>query len=54
MKRLNIAIIGLGNIGCYLYKYLKKNKKILSKKIIVYQILFIFQQKVDLKKGYKD
>ena len=32
MKRLNIAIIGLGNIGCYLYKYLKKNKKILSKK----------------------
>ena len=32
MKRLNIAIIGLGNIGSYLYKYLKKNKKILSKK----------------------
>ncbi len=32
MKKLNIAIIGLGNIGSYLYKYLKKNKKILSKK----------------------
>ena len=32
MKRLNIAIIGLGNIGSYLNKYLKKNKKILSKK----------------------
>ena len=29
---LNIAIIGLGNIGSYLYKYLQKNKKILSKK----------------------
>ena len=32
MKKLNIAIIGLGNIGSYLYKYLIKNKKILSKK----------------------
>ena len=32
MKKLNIAIIGLGNIGSYLYKYLKKNKNILSKK----------------------
>ena len=31
-KSLNIAIIGLGNIGTYLYKYLKTNKKILSKK----------------------
>ena len=27
MKKLNIAIIGLGNIGSYLYKFLKKNKK---------------------------
>ena len=32
MKRLNIAIIGLGNIGSYLFNYLNKNKKILSKK----------------------
>ena len=32
MKKLNIAIVGLGNIGSYLYRYLKKNKKILSKK----------------------
>ena len=30
--RLNIAIIGLGNIGTYLYKFLENNKKILSKK----------------------
>ena len=30
MKKLNIAIIGLGNIGSYLYKYLKDNKKILT------------------------
>ena len=29
---MNIAIIGLGNIGSYLYKYLLSNQKILSKK----------------------
>ncbi len=31
-KELNIAIVGLGNIGSYLYKYLNKNRNILSKK----------------------
>ena len=29
-NKLNIAIVGLGNIGSYLYKYLKTNKKILD------------------------
>ena len=32
MKRLNIAIVGLGNIGSYLFKYLNENKKILTEK----------------------
>ncbi|MDC1158537.1 homoserine dehydrogenase [Pelagibacteraceae bacterium] len=32
MKKLNIAIIGLGNIGSYLFKYLNKNKNILTEK----------------------
>ncbi len=32
MKKLNIAIIGLGNIGSYLFKYLNKNKQILTEK----------------------
>ena len=32
MDKLNIAIIGLGNIGSYLFNYLNKNKNILSKK----------------------
>ncbi len=32
MRKINIAIIGLGNIGTYLFKYLRNNKKILSKK----------------------
>ena len=32
MRKLNIAIIGLGNIGSYLYKYLNDNNKILTEK----------------------
>ena len=32
MRKLNIAIIGLGNIGSYLYKYFNDNKKILTEK----------------------
>ena len=32
MRKLNIAIIGLGNIGCYLFKFLSENKKILTEK----------------------
>ena len=32
MKKINIAIIGLGNIGSYLFKYLKENQKILTEK----------------------
>jgi homoserine dehydrogenase len=32
MKKLNIAIVGLGNIGSYLFKYLHKNKNILTEK----------------------
>ena len=46
---LNIAIIGLGNIGSYLYKYLQTNKKILSKKIIAFLILFMLPQKIKKK-----
>ncbi len=32
MRKLNIAIVGLGNIGSYLFKYLSANKKIIEKK----------------------
>lgn len=41
-KKLNIAIIGLGNIGSFLFKYLKKNKNILAKKTnVIPNVLFI-------------
>ena len=50
MRKLNIAIIGLGNIGSYLFKYLNDNRIILAKKIIVYQLLLTFQQEIEIKK----
>ena len=32
MNKMNIAIIGLGNIGSYLFKFLNENKRLLSEK----------------------
>jgi homoserine dehydrogenase len=32
MRKLNIAIVGLGNIGSYLFNYLNINRKILTDK----------------------
>ena len=31
-KKMNIVIVGLGNIGSYFYNYLKKNKNTLFSK----------------------
>ena len=31
-KIFNIAIVGLGNIGTYLYNFLKKNKNLINNK----------------------
>ena len=31
-KKMNIVIVGLGNIGSYFYEYLKKNKNTLFNK----------------------
>ncbi len=54
MKKLNIAIIGLGNIGCYLYKYLKKNKNILSKKNnCIPNIIYVSAKTRSKKRGIK-
>ena len=45
MRKLNIAIIGLGNIGSYLYKYLNDNKKILAIKNNFLPIFIYFSAK---------
>ncbi len=54
MRKLNIAIIGLGNIGSYLYKYLNENQKILYEKnnclpIIKYVSAKNFKKKRNIK-----
>jgi len=54
MKRLNIAIIGLGNIGSYLFNYLNKNKIILSKKNnCIPNILFVSAKNKKRKRKIK-
>ena len=41
-KKFNIAIVGLGNIGSYLYNYLKKNKEEITKKTnVIPHILYV-------------
>ncbi len=53
-KKLNIAIIGLGNIGSYLYKYLKTNKEILSKKNnCIPNIIFVSAKNKNKKRNLK-
>ncbi len=54
MKKLNIAIIGLGNIGSYLYKFLEKNKnKIAKKNNCIPNILFVSAKNKNRKRGIK-
>ena len=54
MNKLNIAIIGLGNIGSYLFNYLNKNKKILSKKNnCVPNVLFVSAKNKKRKRKIK-
>tara|TARA_X000000368_G_C23015024_1_gene705284 strand:- start:235 stop:1530 length:1296 start_codon:yes stop_codon:yes gene_type:complete len=53
-NKLNIAIIGLGNIGSYLYKYLQTNKKILSKKNnCIPNIIFVSAKNKNKKRNIK-
>ena len=54
MKKVNIAIIGLGNIGSYLYQYLKKNKKILTEKNnCIPQIIYVSARNKKRKRNIK-
>ena len=54
IRKMNIAIVGLGNIGSYLFKYLQMNKKILSKKNnCVPNIIFVSAKNIKKKRNIK-
>ncbi len=53
-KTMNVAIVGLGNIGSYLYKYLITNKKIISKKNnCVLNTIYISAKSINKKRNFK-
>ncbi len=53
-KTMNVAIVGLGNIGSYLYKYLITNKKIISKKNnCVLNTIYISAKNINKKRNFK-
>ncbi len=53
-NKLNIAIIGLGNIGSYLYRYLQLNKKILSKKNnCIPEVIYVSAKNKNKKRSIK-
>ncbi len=54
LKKLNIAIVGLGNIGSFLYKFLETNKDILSKKNnCVPNIIYVSAKNKNKKRSIK-
>ena len=54
MKKLNIAIIGLGNIGSFLFSYLKKNKLIIAKKNnCIPNIVYVSAKNKNRKRSFK-
>ena len=51
-KKMNIAIIGLGNIGSHFYKYLKKNKNfIFNKTNVMPNISFVSSKSFSKKRS---
>ena len=53
MKKLNIAIIGLGNIGSYLFQYLKNNKKYYQKNNCIPNVTYISAKNRNRNRGFK-
>ena len=52
MKKINIAIVGLGNIGSYLFKYLNENKKILTEKNnCIPNVIFVYAKNKKRKRN---
>ena len=53
-KKLNIVIVGLGNIGSYFYDYLKTNKNILFNKTnMIPNILYVSAKSLGKKRNFK-
>ena len=53
-KKMNIVIVGLGNIGSYFYNYLNKNKKkIFNKTNTIPNILFVSAKSFHKKRNFK-
>jgi homoserine dehydrogenase len=53
-KKMNIVIVGLGNIGSYFYNYLKKNKNILFNKTnTIPNILYVSAKSFTKKRNLK-
>ena len=52
-KKMNIVIVGLGNIGSYFYNYLRKNKNIIFNKTnIVPNILYVSAKSFKKKRNF--
>ena len=53
-KKYNIAIVGLGTIGSYLYNYLSKNRNLFSSKVnIQVNKIFVSAKNKNKKRKFK-
>ena len=54
MKKMNIVIVGLGNIGSHFYDYIKKNKKnLFNKTNTIPNILYVSARSLNKKRNFK-
>ena len=54
MKKINIAIVGLGTIGSYFYNFISKNKDAISKKTnVIPNIIYVCARNPKKKRLFK-
>ena len=55
IKKMNIVVVGLGNIGSYFYNYLKTNKKnLFDKTNTIPNIVYVSAKSLKKKKKTKN